>query len=289
MSAMVSTLKKTAPANLPEPVTKAVPKTEPRQTAKTPAPAPSQAVAKTASKTVPPPAKTDTTAPKTAPQTKTVADGKTASKETSAKTASSPSTAAPAKNSPQTSGKGKDKSLDSQYQQVQNTVAALQQKKAAEAKQRSAEADVAGKIAALGRKHGSGSGSGSGNGGSGNGGGGGGALGPGRVNAPLGTPDGTGTEEGVPVAPWLQKVFESNWWLSPDQKSAFKRRGLETKIRVVYDAAGNLKHKEIVKSSGDRVFDQSVEAAVQKSSKLPQPLPAPFDGTVIFNLRELQR
>ena len=222
---------------------------------------------------------------KTAPETKPAADGKQASQTASAKTASSSATSTAAKTSPQTAKTGKGKAADSQYQQVQDVVAAMQQRKAAEAKQRSDEAAVAGKIAALGRKVGSGSGNGGG-GGNGNGRGTGGAPGPGKVNAPLGTPDGTGTEEGVTVAPWLKKVFQTNWWLP---KNKISRPDLETEIRVVYDAAGNLKHKEIVKSSGDKVFDQSVEDAVQKSRKLPQPLPAPFDGTVIFNVKELYR
>ncbi len=125
-----------------------------------------------------------------------------------------------------------------------------------------------------------------GNGGARNSRGAGAVLGAERGNASLGTPDGTGTEKGLVVTSRLQKTFVSNWWLP---KNKISRPDLETKIRVVYDAAGNLKHKEIVKSSGDKAFDQSVEEAVQKSSKLPQPLPAPFDGTVIFNVKELYR
>jgi TonB family protein len=99
-------------------------------------------------------------------------------------------------------------------------------------------------------------------------------------------PDGTGDEIGPAVEASLQAFFKSNWSLSKYQVT---RQDLETEVRVVYDSEGNLIKKAITRSSGDKVFDQSVEDAVLKSKKLPFPLPNKLDSKVIFNLRDLQQ
>ncbi|MBN1142715.1 MAG: TonB family protein [Deltaproteobacteria bacterium] len=157
------------------------------------------------------------------------------------------------------------------YQQVLNAVAALQKKRESDHRKEEIAA-LRERIAALGRRGGADGGSGAG-------------TGTGTV-APLGMPDGKGQEAGVSAGLWLQSYFRANWRLSKYQVS---RPDLETVIRVAYDADGNLLRKEIVKSSGDRIFDRSVEDAVLKSRKLPRPLPAPFDEEIIFNLRDLQQ
>lgn len=153
------------------------------------------------------------------------------------------------------------------YQQVLNRVSALRKQKEGE----EALAGLQQKIAAMARGRGEGAVKGAGGSG---------------VAAPLGMPDGQGNEAGVSAVLWLQTYFRANWSLSKYQVS---RPDLEAVIRVSYDPDGNLMEEKIVKSSGDKIFDQSVEDAVLKSRKLPQPLPEPFEGDVIFNLRDLQR
>ena len=170
------------------------------------------------------------------------------------------------------------KNAEKDYQQVMGAVAALQKRKESERRKEEIAA-LQERIAEMGRQRGGGGGAGTGMGS------GGGGRGSG-VAAPLGMPDGKGTEAGISSALWLQTYFRSNWRLS---KYEISRPDLETEIRITYDADGNLLRKEIVKSSGDKVFDQSVEDAVLKSRKLPNPLPGPFEGTVIFNLRDLQQ
>ncbi|MBN2428554.1 MAG: TonB C-terminal domain-containing protein [Deltaproteobacteria bacterium] len=106
----------------------------------------------------------------------------------------------------------------------------------------------------------------------------------GASDAPLGVPDGRGDQAGVSHGLWLQTYLTSNWSLSKYQLS---RQDLEAEIHVEYDREGNLIRKRLVRSSGDKVFDRSVENAVLKSSKLPITFPQRVEFDIIFNLKDL--
>lgn len=239
------------------------------------APAPAQktpAVALPAKTESKPEAKAITPArPATKPETKAKSDSP-AQPKPEVKAAAEAKTAAAAKK------------VEKDYQRVLSAVADLQKKRQGEQRQQEVAA-LQERIAEMARRRGD-SGAGAGSGGTGSGGTAAGAGQGSGVAAPLGMPDGKGNEAGVSSALWLQTYFRANWRLSRYQVS---RPDLETVIHIAYDADGNLLKKEIVKSSGDRVFDQSVEDAVLRSKKLPMPLPGPFKEDVIFNLRELQQ
>lgn len=74
-----------------------------------------------------------------------------------------------------------------------------------------------------------------------------------------------------------QKIQRS--WLKPATSSA----GLSCKIRVKLIPGGSVMDATVVKSSGDSLFDRSVEVAVLKAS----PLPIPEDPTLFSYFRTL--
>ena len=103
-------------------------------------------------------------------------------------------------------------------------------------------------------------------------------------DAPLGVPDGRGDQAGVSHGLWLQTYLTSNWSLSKYQLS---RQDLEAEIHVEYDREGNLIRKNLIRPSGDPVFDRSVENAILKSKKLPITFPRRMEFDIIFNLKDL--
>jgi colicin import membrane protein len=63
----------------------------------------------------------------------------------------------------------------------------------------------------------------------------------------------------------IQKKVRSKWFKPPVDSN------LKCTVRVRLSSDGSVIDVEIVKSSGDEVFDQSVENAVNSSSPLPVP------------------
>lgn len=102
--------------------------------------------------------------------------------------------------------------------------------------------------------------------------------------APVGSPTGKGTEEGTAWDEWLRTFFKSNWSLSKYQVS---RLDLEAKVRIVYDAQGNLVDYTFHKSSGDTTFDDSVKKAILFEKQLPKKPKERLEIDVVFNLKEL--
>ncbi|UWZ78030.1 TonB C-terminal domain-containing protein [Geoalkalibacter halelectricus] len=107
---------------------------------------------------------------------------------------------------------------------------------------------------------------------------------PGNPDAPLGMPDGRGSEAGVSQQVWLQAFLKQQWSLSRYQVS---RRDLEVEATLIYDARGNLLDYRFTRESGDRVFDDSVRAAILRERRLPFEPGRRWEPQVVFNLKDL--
>jgi hypothetical protein len=104
-------------------------------------------------------------------------------------------------------------------------------------------------------------------------------------DAPVGVPDGTGDEEGVSRLLWLQAYLKQQWALSEYQVT---RLDLEAVVFLEYDKKGQMTDFRFLEKSGDRIFDDSVKAAILKSRQ--QNIPAPgalWQVEVVFNLKDL--
>lgn len=75
-----------------------------------------------------------------------------------------------------------------------------------------------------------------------------------------------------------QKV--SRHWVRP----AASRQGLQCTVRVRLVPGGEVLEAKVVRSSGDAVFDRSVESAVYKAA----PLPLPEDAELFERFREIE-
>jgi TonB family protein len=218
---------------------------------------------KTAKKTEPKPkaAKKVKVAPKKSAETVKLAAKKTpAVKPKAPVVKKTKPKAAPKKKSPP---KTKPKSVEKDYQSVLSAVEALRAKKEKSGNKGRIE-DLKNKLAALTAQDTRSAGSAS--------------------EAPLGVADGRGDQAGPSFGLWLQSYLTSNWSLSKYQLS---RQDLEAEIHVVYDREGNLIRKKLIRSSGDPVFDRSVEDAVLKSKKLPTAPKRRMEFDIIFNLKDL--
>lgn len=102
-------------------------------------------------------------------------------------------------------------------------------------------------------------------------------------DAPVGMPDGRGSEAGVSVPAYVQEFIRQNWTFP---------RGLavgnpEAVVRVTYNAAGTRTSFSWVKRSGHAAFDESLVRALNLSQQLPVPLPRAEEFTITFNLKEM--
>ncbi|MBW6508108.1 MAG: TonB family protein [Desulfuromonadales bacterium] len=103
------------------------------------------------------------------------------------------------------------------------------------------------------------------------------------ANAPVGMPDGRGSEAGVSAPAYVQEFIRQNWNFP---------RGLavgnpEAVVRVTYNAAGTRTSFSWVSRSGHAAFDESLVRALTRSQQLPQPLPQTMEFTITFNLKEM--
>jgi len=102
--------------------------------------------------------------------------------------------------------------------------------------------------------------------------------------APVGMPDGRGSESGVSYDAWVQSTYKQAWTLSRYQVG---RLDLEAEVRVTFDAEGNLKDYKILSESGDARFDDSVKNAILQIKKLPTAPGERLELEVVFNLKDL--
>jgi len=107
-------------------------------------------------------------------------------------------------------------------------------------------------------------------------------------DAPVGMPDGRGTEAGVSASAHVQEFIRQNWSFPPHLAVGSP----EAEVKVVYNAAGTrVGRVQWVRRSGNKLFDDSLEIALAKSRQLPHPFPQPFppsmEFTIVFNLKEM--
>ncbi len=104
------------------------------------------------------------------------------------------------------------------------------------------------------------------------------------VDAPVGMPEGRGTEAGPSQAAWIQTFLKNNWSLS---KYQVLRPSLEAEVHLIYDAQGNLLDFRFLSESGDATFDESVKKAIVKSKTLPFQPDHRLEIDAVFNLKDL--
>ena len=103
------------------------------------------------------------------------------------------------------------------------------------------------------------------------------------ANAPVGMPDGRGTEEGVSASAYVQEFIRQNWTFP----RALATGNPEAVVLVTYNAAGARTSFSWVSRSGHAAFDESLVRALTLSRQLPQPLPRTMEFTITFNLKEM--
>jgi TonB family protein len=102
--------------------------------------------------------------------------------------------------------------------------------------------------------------------------------------APVGMPEGKGSEAGISYDAWLHQYLKEAWTLSKYQVA---RRDLEAKVKLVFDSQGNLRDYRFLRPSGDERFDDSVRRAVLQLKRLPTAPGRPMEPEIVFNLKEL--
>jgi outer membrane biosynthesis protein TonB len=103
--------------------------------------------------------------------------------------------------------------------------------------------------------------------------------------APIGEPDGQGSDAGVSQQTYLQAFLKAQWSLSRYQ---VRSTDINTRVRVVYNRTGQLISTEVLESSGEPVFDNTVKMAILKGRQLPfEPPHDNWTQIVNFNLKEL--
>ena len=106
------------------------------------------------------------------------------------------------------------------------------------------------------------------------------------TDAPVGMPDGKGTEVGIEQQLWLKEFLKQAWALSKYQIS---RRDLEALVVLEFDPSGRLINYRFTKKSGDDRFDDSVRKAVLKLNEITLPIPPGkrVEQEAKFNLADL--
>lgn len=107
---------------------------------------------------------------------------------------------------------------------------------------------------------------------------------PSASQAPVGMPTGKGTEAGVSYEAWIHDYLKAAWSLSKYQVG---RLDLEAKVRLQFDARGNLRNYVFTKESEDSRFDDSVRRAILQLKQLPNEPGSSLDLNVTFNLKDL--
>jgi len=102
-------------------------------------------------------------------------------------------------------------------------------------------------------------------------------------DAPVGMPDGRGSEAGVSASAYVQEFIRQNWTFP----RALATGNPEAVVRVTYNAAGTRISFSWVSRSGHATFDESLVRALTRSQQLPQPLPQTMEFIITFNLKEM--
>jgi TonB family protein len=98
----------------------------------------------------------------------------------------------------------------------------------------------------------------------------------------VGSTGGSGTQAGVDFTEWIKGYLIENWTLP---RSHWKR-DLYSVVELRFDSQGRRRGFRIIRSSGDSLFDLSVERAVTKLEKLPSPPGRELSLSVKFDPEE---
>ncbi|QSV46690.1 TonB family protein [Geobacter benzoatilyticus] len=106
------------------------------------------------------------------------------------------------------------------------------------------------------------------------------AAGSGRKPERVGTPGGTGKEAGSDYASYIQSRLTDAF----QSTIAHQSKTPEMVVRLTIDAGGRVIRKRIERSSGDRIFDESVFKAIDRAEKtfVPPPGGGEFEYGFIF-------
>lgn len=102
--------------------------------------------------------------------------------------------------------------------------------------------------------------------------------------APVGMPEGKGSEAGTSYDAWLHTFLKQAWTLSKYQVS---RQNLEATVLLVFDARGRMVDYRMLETSGEERFDDSVKKAVLQLKELPSEPGGRLEREVVFNLKDL--
>uniref|UniRef100_A0A831UED5 Cell envelope integrity protein TolA n=1 Tax=Geobacter metallireducens TaxID=28232 RepID=A0A831UED5_GEOME len=105
-------------------------------------------------------------------------------------------------------------------------------------------------------------------------------AGSGRQPERAGTPGGTGKEAGSDYASYIQSRLTDAFQAT----IAHQSKAPEVVIRLTIDAGGRIIRKRIERSSGDRIFEESVHKAIARAEKtfVPPPAGGEFEYGFIF-------
>lgn len=106
------------------------------------------------------------------------------------------------------------------------------------------------------------------------------AAGSGRKPERVGTPSGTGKEAGSDYASYIQSRLTDAF----QSTIAHQSKAPEMVVKLTIDAGGRVIRKRIERSSGDRIFDESVFKAIARAEKtfVPPPGGGEFEYGFIF-------
>ncbi|MDY0397884.1 MAG: TonB C-terminal domain-containing protein [Desulfuromonas thiophila] len=105
------------------------------------------------------------------------------------------------------------------------------------------------------------------------------------VTAPVGQVGGSGDQIGADMRAWIEEKLASNWIL-PD---TYRDRGLRAEMRLRFSPQGALLSFNLIRSSGNAFFDDSVQRAVAllQQEGLPTPLERVLELTIAFDPEEM--
>ncbi|WP_282755695.1 cell envelope integrity protein TolA [Desulfuromonas thiophila] len=105
------------------------------------------------------------------------------------------------------------------------------------------------------------------------------------VTAPVGQVGGSGDQIGVDMRAWIEEKLASNWIL-PD---TYRDRGLRAEMRLRFSPQGALLSFNLIRSSGNAFFDDSVQRAVAllQQEGLPTPPERVLELTIAFDPEEM--
>lgn len=94
----------------------------------------------------------------------------------------------------------------------------------------------------------------------------------------------SGDQLGSAYEDWIQVHLRELWTFNRQQA---RQLDIEARLKLSFDARGQLVDYKFLKSSGNEQFDKSIHNAVLQLKRLPTAPERPLELTVTFNLKEL--